>query len=722
MYARRVRASVVVWASLALVCAACQGAPIAPAPAASPHPSASPRAVTLPPIDRAAVARLSLHDALPHYRAWATRDDDPVAARAGLRALSFVRDPADEPLFAAALESRDARVRAAAAKGLVELGSGALDRAAPALQAGLAKATVERRYFTYALEAREALAAQAARSPDTRIAELPKADKERRQALLAELRDRHGGEALVRALASVEATPPERKKAQIRSIFREIEDLADPAAVPALVTYLGTSPPPYARTEAALRVAEAGSLASLSSLVWRLEQDPLTLYRADEDPELRRDDTEREAVARALADLAAMHPEARGQLSTAGSKPMRAWLAKHPSADGIRFLGLTRDAAARPMLRDWAFPKAKLPSGRGPIPAAYAQAEPALVALGYMQDARDFDDLVKALDKRPPGKDLSRPDLLTSDDVALTLTLTALGTGAARGLSAWGDPRAASALGRACDEPKAPQPARREACRALLWTSPEAEFERLTLDLPARLASRDEREAGKARVLLDLLASRPLSSARTFVDALREGTRDGLAVATAIGFAGLDTKAIEVLVARLAVPEVRVYAALALLLGGTPETVSRAYAALDEGELRTYETLLGIVPGHTLLDGDDERNLDALARFAENLRAAAALTGGDTETARGSFVFEARKKAHDRGPHTLVRTRLRAKLVSEARTGDRAKALRAVRLLELFGERGALFAVRDEGKAHDEARLAHLHLTARPPYLEPETP
>lgn len=651
-----------------------------------------------------------------------TRDDDPVAARAGLRALSFVRDPTDEPLFAAALRSQDARVRAAAAQGIVELGRGALDRAAPALEAGLAKASVERRYFTYALEAREALGAQAARSPDALLGELSKADKERRQALLAELRVRHGGQGLVRALAAVDPSPPERKKTQIRSIFREIEELADPSAVPALVAYLGTSPPPYARTEAALRVAEAGSLASLSSLAWRLEQDPLTLYRADEDPELRRDDTEREAVARALADLAAMHPEARAELSAAAGKPMRAWLAKHPNADGMRFLGLTRDAAARPMLRRWAFPKAKLPSGPGPIPSAYAQAEPALVALGTMQDARDFDDLVTSLDKRPSGVDVSRSNLLTGDDAALALTLTSLGTGAARGLSAWGDPRAASALGRACDEPKAPQPARREACRALLWTAPEAELERLTRDLPARLASRDAAEAGKARVLLDLLASRPLPSARAFVDALRDGSRDGLAVATAIGFAGLDAKATEALVARLAVPEVRVYAALALLLGGTPETVSRAHAALDEGELRTYETLLGIVPGHTLLDGDDERNLDALARFAENLRAASALTDGDTETARGSFVFEARKKAKDRGPHTLVRTRLRAKLVSEAREVDRAKALRAVRLLELLGEGGALFALRDEGKARDEARLAHLHLTARPPYLEPENP
>ncbi len=715
------KASIASTAALALVCAACQGVPPAPVTTTVPRPKEAPRAAELPPVDRAAVARLPLQKALPHYRAWATRNDDPAAARAGLRALAFVRDPADEPRFVAALHSPDARVRAAAAQGIVELGREALDRAAPDLEAGLAKATVERRYFVYALEAREALGASAARSPDALLAELPKADKERRQALLAELRDRHGGAALARALASVDPSPPERKKAQIRNIFKEIEDVADPSAVPALVAYLGTSPPPYARTEAALRVAEAGSLASLATLVWRLEQDPLTLYRADEDPELRRDDTEREAVARVLAELAVMHPEARGQLSTAAGKPMKAWLEKHPNADGMRFLGLTRDASARPMLRAWAFPKAKLPAAREKVPAAFAQATPALVAIGTMQDSRDFDDLVRALDRRPTSADVSRTDPLHGDDAALATTLDALGTGAAQGLAAWGSPQAIGPLTRACDEPRSPARARREACRALLWTLSDADLARLVVDLPKRLAATDAREAERARTLVELVATRPTPSARGLVDALREGTRDGLGVATAIGFAGLDAATTEALLARVATPDVGVYAALALLLGGTPETVSRVHASLDEAGLRTYETLETIVPAR-LLDGDDERNLDALARFAENLRAEAALTEGDAATALGSFVFEARKRARDRGPHTLVRARLREKLVSEAREGDRPKALRAVRLLELFGERGALFALRDVGKARDEARLAHLHLTARPPYTEPNNP
>lgn len=722
MYVRRVRASVVSFAALAVLCAACQGSPPAPIRIAPPAPQPhAPRSASPAKIDRDAVARLPLREALPHYRAWATRDDDPAAARAALRALAFVRDPADEPLFVAALGSHDPGVRGEAARALVELGPKALERAAPALEAGLAKATVEKRYFVYALDARARLGSSGSPSERERIAALPKADKEERGRLLGELRDRHGGASLVRALASVDPSPPERKKAQLRSIFKEIEDLADPSAVPELLTYLGTSPPPYARTQAALRVAEAGSLSSLSTLVWRLEQDPLTLYRADEDPELRRDDTEREAVARALAELAVMRPEARGQLSAAAGRPMKAWLAKHPNADGVRFLGLTRTAPSREILRPWAFPTAKLPTGRGPLPEAFVRAEPALAALGHMQDARDFDELVKALDRRPADLDAARVDLLHGADTARVVALDALGTGAARGLAAWGDPRAIGPLTRACDETRSPVRARREACRALLWTLSEAELTRLVADLPKQLAASDTREAERARTLLGLLATRPTPSARGLVDALREGSRDGLALATVIGSAGLDAATTEALLARVTTPEVGAYAALALLLGGSPEDVSRVHAALGEADLRTYETLETLVPAQ-LLDGDDERNLDALARLAENLRAEAALTEGDTATALGSFVYEARKKAHDRGPHTLVRSRLRAKLVAEARKGDRSKALRAVRLLTLFGEAGALFALRDEGTARDEARLAHLHLTARPPYMEPNNP
>ena len=58
---------------------------------------------------------------------------------------------------------------------------------------------------------------------------------------------------------------------------------------------LETKPEPRWRTEAALRLAEIGDVRAAPTLAWRMEQDPLKLYSAGVDDELRRDDSERVA-------------------------------------------------------------------------------------------------------------------------------------------------------------------------------------------------------------------------------------------------------------------------------------------------------------------------------------------------------------------------------------------------------------------------------------------
>src|SRR5690606_28767315 len=87
---------------------------------------------------------------------------------------------------------------------------------------------------------------------------------------------------------------------------------------------------------------ELGDLRALPALAERLAHDPLKLYGEGTQAELglRRDDGERVACARAIADLADLHPEQRSAIRTQAERPVWAWVTSMPSphANGLRAL------------------------------------------------------------------------------------------------------------------------------------------------------------------------------------------------------------------------------------------------------------------------------------------------------------------------------------------------------------------------------------------------
>ena len=154
-------------------------------------------------------------------------------------------------------------------------------------------------------------------------------------------------------------------------------------------------------------------------------------------------------------------------------------------------------------------------------------------------------------------------------------------------------------------------------------------------------------------------------------------------------------------------------AALALMLGGSPETASRAVAlyankpkaALDElGDL--WYRSFGYWSTEDLESG-------LLFKFVDNAEAISKLSIRQTqqEWARVKLMEQFDNLTFDNGPHSFTRVVLRHRLWQMAKGDDAAKRAGAVRTLKFMQEQGVLLALRDEsGPAGELARAAYFEL------------
>jgi len=556
------------------------------------------------------------------------------------------------------------------------------------------------------------------------------ADKDSRKKFLEALRDGIGTEGLVLALRSVS---DDEKLAwyQTKQIFDMIHDhknggqgLNDPRGGDALHAYIESKPHIHYRWRAAVALAAIGDIRAVPTLAKRMRMDPLKIYsdQHDWEMELKRDDAERVVASRMIADLAMMHPDKRGVIAEQAEDGVIFWIHELPSphANGLRALASMESSKDIDALRKWSNPNIPLPKEgqQPPMPEEFVVAQSALRYIGWTKDQRSWAVLEKSLNRRKNERaeyDVTMDGLLQGGVAILGMSLRALGVGAADGFSEWRDHKAFKMLLDYIDDTKNNEQSRLSACSALAWVAEKEDF----LEIAKRIqgySGQEKSDQVRRACLLETLIQRPVpGTAPALLSLMNEGSalETRHQVARAIAKGGFDQTVQAKLVEMLGNEVMMNDAALALILGGTPEVAAqtvasfanKSKAALDElGEL--WYRSFGFWSTEDLETG-------LIFRYVDNADAMARVSIRQTpqEWARVMLTRQLDNLVFDNGPHSFTRVVLRNRLYQMAKGNDEAKRAGALRALKFMKEQGVLLALRDaQGPAGQAARDAYFEL------------
>jgi HEAT repeat protein len=531
---------------------------------------------------------------------------------------------------------------------------------------------------------------------------LAKADKDSREKFLEALRDGIGANGLILALKSVSHESLEREKAQTQQLFDMIKEIEDPRGGDLLVAYLATNPKPHWRTEAGLRLAEIGDLRAVPVLAWRMRQDPLRLYNQIDDPELRRDDNERRVSARMLADLAVMYPDHLADIRKQAEADVMFWLTDRPQpqANGLRFLAAAGAMDAEPRMRKWSDPAGFPGPGALKFGDDWATAESALRYLGWMKDPHDWPLLEHQLKRRPANIDATMDSLMQGGLAVLGMTLRAVGVGAADGFAQWGDPKAFPLMTKYIEDPLGNDQSRAEACFALSWVASDEQMNDVVKKVHT-FNKPDPKSAMVTKCYLETLIHRPVPTATAgLLDFLKPDTDmdSRHQAARAIGFGGITSAVLPVLMKQLTDTNTRADAALALLVGGTTDDVARALQAYEDAPPEAIEELKVIYNGTFGYWSDHNYEVGDVARWITNAESARHVRVHGALQDWPSLILERAIQGieYDNGPHSLTRVQFRHRLMADALGSNDTKRQQAIDILKFMKEQGVLMALRGE--------------------------
>jgi HEAT repeat protein len=533
---------------------------------------------------------------------------------------------------------------------------------------------------------------------------LSKADKDSRGKFLEALRDGIGTNGLVLALKSVSHETADREKFQTKQLFDMMRELEDPRGADALVQYIASNPKPHWKTEAALRLAEVGDIRAVPPLAWRMRQDPLKLYNAVDDPELRQDDNERVVGARMLADLAVLNQDKLPMIRSEAEDAVLFWVTDKPQphANGLRFLAASASPKALPHMRKWADPATPLPKeGQQDFPQDWATAQSALRYLGWMRDQPSWGLLVKQLNRRPNKVDATMESLMQGGLAVLGMTLRALGVGASHGFAQWGDSRAFGDLTRYVEEPNNNEQSRIEACFSLSWVATDDQMKDIVKKVHD-FNKPDPKSAVVRGCYLETLIHRPVPQATAgLLDLLKPDVDIEVRhqAARAIGFGGLTPDVIAQLQEKMKDVNLKADATLALLIGADPDAASRALVMAYEDatpeameELKViYNQTFGYWSDKNYENGDVGRWI-ANAEACRHVKVHGALQDWpDLLLSRAIQGIE-----FDNGPHSMTRVQFRMRIIADAKSNNDQKRAAAIEILKFMKERGVLMALKQE--------------------------
>jgi hypothetical protein len=489
-------------------------------------------------------------------------------------------------------------------------------------------------------------------------------------------------------------------------VFLAIRMRSDPRGGDALDRFLQTGPHPHWETQAALALAEIGDLRAVPALARRLLIDPLQGYDATQawQAKYARDDLQRVLAARALVDLAVLHPTRVAEIQQQSEKALLLWAKSRPlpHESALAALAAIGSDAAIEQLRRWADPRLALPAAGAvpPLPEAWPVAESALRQLGHARKPGSAPVFEKQLRRRPKNLDASGAALAASRNAVLGMALRALGTGAADGVSASGDPRTAGLLLSIIEEPREHEDVRGAACRALAWIAPQERSE----DIAARIRNLHDTSAGarfSRTCLLHALAERvPPGVEPALLQLIAPASNVELQILAgrALGKRGLESEPQKVLLDRVEDSRTMTGAGLALVLGGDPDAATRTVAVvaarsttLRDELTREWKNSLGGVSARDVDDGP-------VLRWVANARATARVAAGTSRQVAFKEILSEKLAGTlpNAGPRSLTRTMLRVRLWRLV-SGD-APRPEALEALALMKERGALAAL---GKRSD---------------------
>jgi HEAT repeat protein len=539
------------------------------------------------------------------------------------------------------------------------------------------------------------------------LEQLNGATVDEKKVFLEALRDGIGTPGLVLALESVSQENATKTWHQTQQIFQMIRDLADPKGGDALADYLGQRGNHiHWQVEAAFALAEIGDVRAVPTLAARLRMDEQKIYSDDTDYEmmLKRDNKERVIAARMLADLAVIHPDKLDQIRDQSEEALMFWVKEmvSPHANGLRALATMQSKKVVGPLRAWANPKKPLPleGQQPPMPEEWVVAQSAMRYAGMMKDQPTWPVLVGALKRRPEKVDATMESLMSGGLAILGMSLRAIGVGASHGFSEWGDHRAFKPLMTYIEEPHENEQSRMEACAALAWVAEDDDFVTIAEKIK-QYSGADPKDQVRQACLLEALITRPIA-----------GTSDALigllvpessfpvrhAVARAIGKAGIEASVETQLLEKLKDEKLVNDAALALMLGGTPDTAARALAALAGQPKESVDELQELWYGSFGYWSNRDLDEGHIFRYVQNAEAASRIEfdnvpqGWVSEQLRRQF----KNLQYDNGPHSFTRVVLRHRLLAMALGDDAAVRAGAVNTLRFMQERGVLLALRDE--------------------------
>jgi HEAT repeat protein len=557
------------------------------------------------------------------------------------------------------------------------------------------------------------------RAREPLIESLKTADKDSRNKYLEALRDGIGTDGLVLALSAV-SDDEKLSWYQKKQIFDMVDKLNDPRGGNALYSFIETKPHIHYQTRAAIALAAIGDIRAVPTLAKRLRMDPLKIYSDQYDWEmmLKRDDNERVVASRMIADLAMLHPDKRSLLAEQAEDAVIFWIHEQPSphANGLRALAAMESTKDIDALRKWANPNAPLPKEgqQPPMPEEWVIAQSAMRYVGWLKDQRSWGVLEKALTARPKELDVTMEGLMQGGVAILGMTLRALGVGAADGFSQWRDHKAFKPLFDYVQEPKNNEQSRMQACMALAWVAEKEDFIEIAKKIQ-EYSSLERSDQFRRACLLETLIQRPVPGTAAALMGLmtpESAVETRHQVARAIAKGGFDAAIEAKLFEMMDNDALMNDAALALILGGTPDTAARAVAmyankpkpALDElGDL--WYRSFGYWSTEDLESG-------LLFKYVDNAEAISRLSIRQTqqEWARVMLTRQFDNLDFDNGPHSFTRVVLRYRLWQMAK-GDDAKRAGAIRALKFMREQGVLLALRDEqGPAGELARAAYFEL------------
>jgi HEAT repeat protein len=558
------------------------------------------------------------------------------------------------------------------------------------------------------------------RARDPLVEAMKTADKESRNKYLEALRDGIGTEGLVLGLSAVS----EDEKLgwyQKKQIFDMIDALNDPGGGNALFEFISSKPHIHYQTRAAIALAAIGDVRAVPTLAKRLRMDPLKIYSDQYDWEmmLKRDDNERVVASRMIADLAMLHPDKRPLIAEQAEDAVIFWIHEQPSphANGLRALAAMESTKDIEALRKWANPDAPLPKEgqQPPMPEEWVIAQSAMRYVGWLKDQRSYPVLEKALTARPKELDVTMDGLMVGGVAILGMTLRAIGVGAADGMSEWRDHKSFKPLFDYINEPKNNEQSRMSACAALAWVAEPEDFIEVAKKIQ-EYSGNEKPDQVRRACFLETLIQRPVPGTAPALMSLmtpEAAVETRHQVARAIAKGGFDAN-VEAQLFKMMESDALVNdAALALILGGSTETATRAVAlysnkpkaALDElGDL--WYRSFGYWSTEDLESG-------LIFKYVDNAEAISKLSIRQTqqEWARVMLMKQFDNLAFDNGPHSFTRVVLRYRLWQMAKGDDAVKRAGAIRALKFMKEQGVLLALRDaSGPAGELARAAYFEL------------